>query len=78
MTRGPGARCAVVFIRQYSGSSAAAILGHELADGDVHQRIGLDGFAEQALVHGNPLARVNTGIPFSRDGFLGCGTATAT
>lgn len=48
-----------------------------LADGRaLNQAFGLGGFAEQALVHENQLAVINTQIPFAAAALLGCGVAT--
>lgn len=40
------------------------------------QAFGLGGFAEQALIHENQLARIPEGIPFERAALLGCGVIT--
>lgn len=40
------------------------------------QGMGLGGFAEQALVHENQLARINDEIPFSCAAIIGCATVT--
>ncbi|RSZ63819.1 alcohol dehydrogenase [Corynebacterium hylobatis] len=40
------------------------------------QAFGLGGFAEQALVHENQLAKIPAGIPFENAALLGCGVIT--
>jgi S-(hydroxymethyl)glutathione dehydrogenase / alcohol dehydrogenase len=46
------------------------------AKGPVNQAFGLGGFAEQALIHENQLARVPKDIPFEQAALLGCGVIT--
>lgn len=40
------------------------------------QAFGLGGFAEQALIHENQLAKIPVGIPWERAALLGCGVIT--
>lgn len=42
----------------------------------VNQGMGLAGFAEQALIHENQLAKVPDALPFPQASLLGCGTVT--
>ncbi|MFC4244757.1 Zn-dependent alcohol dehydrogenase [Gryllotalpicola reticulitermitis] len=42
----------------------------------VTQGMGLGGFAEQALIHENQLAKVPDALPFPQAALLGCGTVT--
>lgn len=53
--------------------------GHRIVDADgapVAQGMALGGFAEQALIHENQLARVPKEIPFPQACLLGCGVMT--
>lgn len=46
------------------------------AAGPINQAFGLGGFAEQALIHENQLARVPKDLPFHHAALLGCGVIT--
>lgn len=46
------------------------------AEGAINQAFGLGGFAEQALIHENQLARVPKDMPFDQAALLGCGVIT--
>ena len=65
--------CRNSFRTERSADDAPRIEG---AAGPINQAFGLGGFAEQALIHENQLARVPKDLPFEHAALLGCGVIT--